>query len=305
MASQTNIFSFADARATARPRRASSDESTYSSARRSQVRRLDDSGPIRMPSSRTSRIAQKPCLVDVRRFEDGLWEPDEQLEAEPNRQAGAETNRRPESKRERRRRERAKARADKMFSKQFEGSAPSYADEEGTPRAALYEGKMGSSHRRSARMQRASSALPQSAKLNPVGWFSGLHVSARALRAGTALLCLVLVAVFLYTPARQYYQAQREHDKLAAEYALVEQRNEAISSQNTTLSSNAGMEDAVREKYGYVVKGDQTAVVTGLSDATTDSARDPDGIEANVLSSTIKAPEEWYTPYLDAFFGVS
>mgnify|MGYP007070200066 CR=1 FL=1 len=32
---------------------------------------------------------------------------------------------------------------------------------------------------------------------------------------------------------------------------------------------------------------------------------DNDDIEANILSSTIKAPEEWYTPFLDAFFGVS
>ena len=65
------------------------------------------------------------------------------------------------------------------------------------------------------------------------------------------------------------------------------------------------MEDAVRQRYGYVVEGDETAVVSGLSEQATDMSHDSDKIEANVLPSAVKAPEEWYTPYLDAFFGVS
>ena len=39
------------------------------------------------------------------------------------------------------------------------------AEPEGAPRAALYEGKMGSTHRKSARMQRVSEAGPVSAKI--------------------------------------------------------------------------------------------------------------------------------------------
>ena len=50
--------------------------------------------------------------------------------------------------------------------------------------------------------------------------------------------------------------------------------------------------------------GEEVAKVSGLSDEALDSARDSANIEANVLSSSVKAPEEWYTPYLDAFFGV-
>lgn len=208
-------------------------------------------------------------------------------------------------KRENKKRERTKSRAEKMFARQYEAEGPSSAQPEGAPRAALYEGKMGSSHRRSARMQRASTAVPQSAKLNPAGWFANITVSARTLKVCTAMLCLVLVGVFLYVPAQQYYQSIREHDRLAAEYAYIEQRNQALDSQNTALASNAGMEDAVRQKYGYVVSGDEAAIVTGLSDHATDTSRDSDGIEANVLASSVKAPEEWYTPYLDALFGVS
>ena len=195
-----------------------------------------------------------------------------------------------------------------MFERQYAtADAQTGNASNGAPRAALYEGKMGSSQRRSARMQRASDAEPVSAKINPAGWFSHLNITQRSLHVGTAVLCLVLVFAFLYMPARQYYQAQRENSRLEAEYAVIEQRNEALDSQNDTLASDAGMEDAVRQKFGYVKQGDQTAVVSGLSDRVvgTALAADNDDIEANILSSTIKAPEEWYTPFLDAFFGVS
>ena len=208
--------------------------------------------------------------------------------------------------RDERKRQRTKARADKMFDRQaaIAASRNNAAEAEGAPRAALYEGKMGATHRKSARMQRVSEAGPVSAKINPAGWFSSIPMSPRALRVATAVLCVALVAVFLYVPAQQYYQAQREHDRLAAEYSVVEQRNDAIDFENDSLASNAGMEDAVREKYGYIVAGEQTAVVTGLSDDTLERIHGASDVEGNVLSSSVKAPEEWYTPYLDALFGV-
>ena len=210
--------------------------------------------------------------------------------------------------RDRRQRQRAKARADKMYARQYaeDASRDDAAPEGASPRAAVYKGEMGSAHRRSARMQRSSEAAPHSVKIDPAGWFSNLNLTPRSLKLGTVALCFVLACLFLYTPAQQYYQAQRENSRLTAEYAVIEQRNEALDAQNDTLASNAGMEDAVRQKYGYVKQGDQVAIVSGLSDHVvgTALAADNDDIEANVLSSTVKAPEEWYTPFLDAFFGV-
>ena len=211
------------------------------------------------------------------------------------------------STREERKRQRTKARADKMFDRQvaISSAARNRADDvEGAPRAALYEGKMGSTHRKSARMQRVSEAGPSSAKINPAGWFNNIPFNPRALRVATAALCIALVAIFLYVPAQQYYQAQREHERLAAEYAVVEQRNGSIDFENDSLASDAGMEDAVREKYGYIVSGEETAVVTGLSDKTLENVHGTADVEGNVLSSSVKAPEHWYTPLLDAFFGV-
>ena len=341
MAKQTNIVSFDDAKTASRSRRARTaqprsdkrqsasvleydmqrDEiDVYSpSAQQSQqacnlgftdngLRRIsvyeeqveDDRAPASTRSSRTSKSSRANRTNSSKRMA---------ASGKSTNVQAMEADGKKISKREQRRKKREKKRAERMFEKQFESSSASVtasaAESEGAPRAALYEGKMGSMHRKSARMQSASSAEPQSAKINPAGWFSNLNISPRALKIGTALLCLVLIGVFLYTPAQQYYQAQRERDRLAAEYAVLAERNDSLDSQNAMLSSNAGMEDAVRQKYGYVVSGDQAGVVTGLSDTTTDPSRDYENIEANVLSSTVKAPEEWYTPYLDAFFGVS
>ena len=205
---------------------------------------------------------------------------------------------------ERRRRERTKARAERMYSKQFADAPAASVPEGGAPRPALYEAKMGSMHRKSARMQQSSTAGSVSAKINPAGWLTATNVTTRALKIATAALCAVLVCTFLYVPAKQFYQAQREHDRLAAEYSVIEKRNETLDVQNDILASDAGMEDAVRQKYGYVKSGEETAVVTGLSDSATDTSRGSENVEANVLSSSIKASEEWYTPFLDAFFGV-
>ncbi len=210
--------------------------------------------------------------------------------------------------RDRRQRQRASKRADKMFARQYAAETAREGAESGeaSPRPALYKGEMGSTQRRSARMQRASEAGPVSAKVNPAGWLSNLDLTPRKLKLGTVALCVVLACLFLYTPAQQYYQAQRENSRLTAEYAVIEQRNEALDAVNDTLASNAGMEDAVRRKFGYVKQGDQVATVSGLSDrvVSTALAANNEDVEANVLSSAVKAPEEWYTPFLDAFFGV-
>ncbi len=220
------------------------------------------------------------------------------------KQEDAERRGQSRSKGEARRRERTKARAEKMFSKQYASDSSASEQVEGAPRAALYEAKMGSQHRRSARMQRASSASSPSAKVNMAGWLSSIPFTARSIKIATAVLCVFLFCAFLYAPAQQYYQAQREHDKLVVEYSTIEERNTALNEQNDILASDAGMEDAVRQKYGYVKSGEQVAYVAGLSDEASEARRDSDDLQANVLSSTVKAPDEWYTPLLDAFFGV-
>lgn len=304
MARQTNIVDFEAARASSRSRgaqkkgdargRARSGEGARKRNVASAEERVDE--PVRR-SSRAAATSTRQS--DGKRTQSGKGSR-AQVELAETRGSRAK------DEREKRRKNRTKARADKMFNKQFAGEMErSSNDAEGAPRAALYKGQMGSSQRRATRMQRVSEAAPVSAKINPAGWFAKLNLKPRTLRVATAAICAVLAFVFLYVPAQQYYQSVREHDRLEAEYSVLAERNEALDEQNDSLAGNAGMEDAVRQKYGYVVKGEQTAVVSGLSDRTTDSSRDSDNIEANVLSSSVKAPEEWYTPYLDVIFGLS
>ena len=218
------------------------------------------------------------------------------------RMGGAETHE--AEAREQKKRAKAKERASRQFDRQYGGRASAEGANEGAPRAAVYKGEMGASQRKSARMQRASEAGSWSAKLDPSGWLSRINLSSRTARLVTGAVCAVFVCAFLYTPMQQYYQAVRENARLAVEYEAVTERNVALDEHNESLASDAGMEDAVRQKYGYIVAGEQTAVVTGLSDEVDASKRANAEVEANILSSSIKAPEEWYTPILDAIFGV-
>lgn len=263
-------------------------------ARQTRTSSRDDA---RMQSRRSSAANNRSTL---RRNEN-------EEEERSTRKATAKRTSAKAEKRDERRRERVKARAERMYNKQFQGDAKTASANvpaEGAPRAAIYEGKMGATQRRSVRMQRSSTANAVSAKINPAGWFAALPITERSLKVGTAIICTVLVCMFLYTPAQQYYQAVRERDQLAAEYSVIQERNTALDLQNDVLASDAGLEDAVRQKFGYVKEGEQTAIVTGLSDYTMDTSRDNEELEPAVLSSSVKAPQEWYTPLLDAFFGV-
>lgn len=303
--------------ATGKSTRSRRSSTTMSSTRSSQKRASSQSRSQQKRSNSQSLSQQKRSSYQTdyqREYDMDQYDPQQALDA---MSAGAHqvadkamaffskvkpTN--SSAKRDSRKRARNKNRADKLYDKVYASSSSSSSDE-GSPRAALYKGEMGSRQRKSSRMQKASKAGSVSAKLDPRGWFSNFDLKGFPLKTVTVLVCLVLTFVFLYTPAQQYYQSMRERDRLAAEYAAIEDRNVVLQNQNIALASDAGMEDAVRQKYGYVKPGESVGKVSGLSDATTDSSRDGSDIEANVLSSTVKAPEEWYTPYLDVFFGVS
>lgn len=301
VARKSRIVSFDDARRSTQSRASSSRRAARASSR--------DAGERSSSRSRRSTTRESSSLQltseRIRRQQEGSGE-ERRADAESSsRSARASRQSRAAASRDSRQRERNKARADRMFDRQFAKETP--AEGEGAPRAALYKGKMGSSHRKSTRMQDSAPsgfAAKTGLREGASGVLSNVSYSPRAMRVLTAVLCVVVAFVLLYDPARQCYQAQREHDRLAAEYSTIEQRNDVLDVQNDALVSDAGMEDAVREKYGYVKAGEETAVVSGLSDETVDTAHDSDAVEANVLSSSVKAPEEWYTPLLDAFFGV-
>ena len=205
-----------------------------------------------------------------------------------------------------RKRARDKERAGKMFTKQFAGSTSSDASQNG-PRAAFYKGEMGRSHRKAARMQAsgvgAFAFAPIAAAIAAIPDLVGRVFKTKALAITVfAIACVVFACVSLYGPAQQYYQAVREGARLEAEYQAVQQRNDLIAEENASLSTDAGIETELRERYNYVKADEETANVAGLSAeaSRTDSA---DSVTGIVASGSVKAPETWYSPLLDKIFG--
>lgn len=212
-------------------------------------------------------------------------------------------------KAEKRKRARAKAKADKKFDAAYGGDAGSgpasggsqAGQGEGGPRAAVYEGKMGSSHKKSAKLQAkaAGDAIKNAASGVSIPKANLSKMPRGLLRALASVAVVALVAVMLYGPAQQYYQQMRETDRLQAEYAAVAARSNTLQSTIDSLRSEEGVEDKAHTDLGYVKKGEQTATVKGANIV------DNTEFSSNVAPGSVPAPETWYSPVLDAFFGYS
>lgn len=200
------------------------------------------------------------------------------------------------SRAQERRRSRAKRKAERAFSKQFGDGGQSAEPSPDAPRAAVYEGRMGSKHRQAARMQSRAEGGRFSM---PSSRFS-VKASPKLITAAAVAACLVLSCLFLYPAAQQYYQALRENDRLEAEYAALEERNAALAADVASLQTDAGVENRAHEQFGWVKKGEETATVSGL-DLEDDEAGT---FRANIVPGSVEAPETWYSPLLDALFGV-
>ncbi|MEG1397098.1 MAG: septum formation initiator family protein [Raoultibacter sp.] len=190
-----------------------------------------------------------------------------------------------------------KTKADKAFNANYASSDKPASESTGS-RAALYKGKMGTSHKRSARMQEKGKSK---SKGGFFGAFSGrdlLH-SPKIIGSAVVVGCLVLSCMFLYPAAKDYYIAVREQAQIQAEYEALAQRSAAIQAEVDRLSTSEGIEDKAREEFGWVKAGDNSVSVFGLS------GEGQPGMNANVTGGSIPAPTTWYSPMLDAFFGVN
>ena len=117
----------------------------------------------------------------------------------------------------------------------------------------------------------------------------------------TAIVVVVVLATGLifYTPLQTLYVSHREHAKLLVEEAAVKERENYLESKVDELSTPQGIEAEAASSLGLVTKGEKTAEVEGL-----ESRGDEKDIKVDVVSQDIKAPETWYSPLLDSFFGV-
>ncbi|NPD30710.1 hypothetical protein HLV37_02295 [Eggerthellaceae bacterium zg-1084] len=203
-----------------------------------------------------------------------------------------------------RRRSRRKKRASALFDRTIGAGERDAAPAEGAPRAAVYEGRMGAAARKTARLVPSASAGPVRARLNPAGLLSGLTLNASRAVSLTTVAALIGVTVFLYAPARDWYQALRENQRLELEYELVQERNAALKSQNDALRTGAGIETTAHERFGWVRRGESTAVVSGLS-RDAEAAASPAEPPKSVRSDEVSMPSTWYSPLGDLVFGVT
>ena len=171
---------------------------------------------------------------------------------------------------------------------------------------------MGSSHRRAARMQDGGSKEKRGLRgfrgFNVGFSLSGIvsYISASRVRsiATIAVCAIVLVGVFLYPTARQWYVSEREYQQVQAEYAAIMERNQELENDIAMLSTSEGIEQRAREQFGWV-RGDEHSVRITNVDATSDTHQNAgNGPIAQVPTGSVEAPSEWYTPFLNVLFGV-
>ena len=195
------------------------------------------------------------------------------------------------SKKERRQKLKAKAKAEKLFNRQFGGDAGAPA--QAGSRAAVYKGEMGRNHKR------AFNDLGSSSEGRSARGGRGAAATSRASQTKAHLSA----PIWVYAMAQQYYVGLRTQDKLEAEYALLSERNAAIQSDIDRLSTDEGIEDVAREQLGWVSKGETAGVVVGLSEDETSST--PDTVHSQIDSASVKTPDTWYSGVLDPLFGYS
>ena len=194
--------------------------------------------------------------------------------------------------------------ADRAFSREYDDAAP--AMEDGAPRAAVYEGRMGRTHHRAARMQTPGSQFGS----RIAGFFSGIlsalsldRIVMRPWFAWTAVtvMCVVLAANAIYPAAQDYYLQTRANDQLAAEYAALVDRNEELEQHVQALQTDEGIAELAHESLGWVTEGEHSVSV--LTDGSSNPGSASLSSTEAVAEGSVPAPETWYSPVLDAVFG--
>ena len=111
------------------------------------------------------------------------------------------------------------------------------------------------------------------------------------------LFVIVLSVAIVYPAARPYYTAVRDGQRYDAQLAAVQERNDALKEETEALKTNEGIEAQARNDYGYVKKGDKSAVVTNAKDSSASNTK-----PGQVDIDAIKAPKTWYYSILDKVF---
>ena len=173
------------------------------------------------------------------------------------------------------------------------------------PRAAVYAGKIGRNSKRAIKIQAENSNsgsinsaarfAKKSNKTSILEKISSVNIVAKV--AIFIAITVVLVCIFCYQPAKICYTQTRNTEKASAELELVQARNEKLNANVTALKTDEGIEDKAKDDYGYVIKGEGAAHVSGID--TGDSSKLLEYVDSNKVT----APNTTLTNILDAVFG--
>lgn len=168
-------------------------------------------------------------------------------------------------------------------------------------RAAVYEMRMGSTHRKSARMQDEGNEKGSGGFLLPFSLpFSG-SLSAAATRGIVAMAVLAFTVFMLYPPCQSYYNETRQLQQLQAEYDALTAYNTQMQAQIDYLNTDEGLEDYARSELGWIREDEQVVTVEGVQSSVDGSTQTND--TSSPLNEEIPAPDTWYSGVLDVFFG--
>jgi cell division protein FtsB len=117
----------------------------------------------------------------------------------------------------------------------------------------------------------------------------------RPLFTGRAVLLgalILLLALTLAGPIRQYLAGRAELAQLAAEGHELDRRAEELQQQLTRQADPAYAEREARERLTYVLPGDRLVVVV--------DGKAVDGETETAAKTTTRAPDSWYEGLLDS-----
>lgn len=125
-----------------------------------------------------------------------------------------------------------------------------------------------------------------------------LRPAGGVLRALVAVGVVVVVAVMLLGPLRDWYVAWRANEQLMATYDQLAEENADLQDDIDYLCSREGIENEARE-LGYVEEGETRVMVTDEDDS---------GAESSTFTTAkpevdITEGEPWYFEVLDTLFG--
>ncbi len=160
---------------------------------------------------------------------------------------------------------------------------------------------MGKSHKKAMNMQSSKEhkiPFPKFSFSSPINVFSRIGDFGRVAKIVLAAAFLIIaVCICCYPSAKMYYTQARTTERLAAELSAVNSRNSQVEQNVNALNTDEGIEASAHEEFGYVKKGEGSAIVSGIESESSSK------MVQYVDSKSITAPDKWYSPILDFVFG--